>query len=204
MSMVMTTSSLMRRAYAGNVMFKDDNYRKNRNGHEVVSADRKALVRALDQLGDLDFDSTDEADTKKIYNTVNAYLDVYNNTVSSATNSGSSQIARTGKQMRALMKEYEDQLKDIGIDIKSDGTVKINTTELKKATTRQVSKIFGNDDYINEMNHLMKKLRNQVNRYSVSDTTGSAQTGKNADKTATTKIDSLVSETAGSNLNLYV
>ncbi len=201
MSMVMTTSSLLRRAYAGNTLFKDDNYRKNRNGHEVVSADRKALVRALDQLGELDFDSKDEADTKKIYNTVNAYLEVYNHAVSSATSSDSSQIARTGKQMRALMKEYDEQLKDIGIDIKSDGTVKINTTELKKATTRQVSKIFGNDDYINEMSHLMKKLRNQVNRYAVS---SESQTNTATQKqTDASKIIAAESETVGSNLNLY-
>lgn len=201
MSMVMTTSSLLRRAYAGNTLFRDDNYRKNRNGHEVVSADRKALVRALDQLESLDFDSKDEADTKKIYNTVNAYLEVYNHAVSSATSSDSSQIARTGKQMRALMKEYDEQLKDIGIDIKSDGTVKINTTELKKATTRQVSKIFGNDDYINEMSHLMKKLRNQVNRYAVS---SESQTNTATQKqTDASKIIAAESETVGSNLNLY-
>ena len=57
MSMIMTANSLTKRAYSGNTLFRDENYRKNRKGHDLVSADRKALSRALDQLGTLDFDT---------------------------------------------------------------------------------------------------------------------------------------------------
>ena len=143
MSMVIRASGMMSRAYSGNRLFKDENYRKNSSNHEVVSADRKAMVRALEQLGDLDFDSTDEDDTKSIYNTVTSYLDIYNNAVTSANASNSSDIRRTGKDMKALMKEYGSSLENIGIQIKSDGTVKGNKRELQKATTSQVSRIFG-------------------------------------------------------------
>ena len=157
MSMSISASSILNRAYAGNVYFKDENYRKNSSNHEVVSADRKAMVRALERLGDLDFDSTDEDDTKAIYNTVTSYLDIYNNAVSSAADSNSSDIRRTGKKMKALMKEYSSSLEAIGIQVKSDGTVKIDKSELQKATNSQASRIFGNDDYISGMNKLMKK-----------------------------------------------
>lgn len=200
MSMIMTANSLTKRAYSGNTLFRDENYRKNRKGHDLVSADRKALSRALDQLGTLDFDTEEQTDTKNIYNTITSYLDVYNNAVSSTTNSGKSQIERIGKQMRALMKEYDQELSDIGIDIKSDGTVKVNTTELKKATTVKVAKVFGNDEYISDMSRLMKKLRNQVNRYMAGDTATATTTKKQTD---TTKNSALESETVGSNLNLY-
>ena len=152
MSMSISASSILNRAYAGNVYFKDENYRKNSSNHEVVSADRKAMVRALKRLGDLDFDSTDEDDTKAIYNTVTSYLDIYNNAVSSAADSNSSDIRRTGKEMKALMKEYSSSLEAIGIQVKSDGTVKIDKSELQKATNSQASRIFGNDDYISGMN----------------------------------------------------
>lgn len=200
MSLVMTASSLTKRAYSGNTLFRDENYRKNRKGHDLVSADRKALTRALDRLEALDFDAEEESDTKNIYNTVTSYLDVYNNAVSSTANSGKSQIERIGKQMRALMKEYGQELSDIGISIKSDGTVKVNTTELKKATTVKVAKVFGNDAYISDMGSLMKKLRNQVNRYM----TGDTDTGTTAKKqTDTAKNSASASETVGSNLNLY-
>ena len=194
MSMMISATSVLRRAYAGNVYFKDENYRKNSSNHEVVSADRKAMVRALEQLGDLDFDSTDEDDTKSIYNTVTSYLDIYNNAVTSANASNSSDIRRTGKDMKALMKEYGSSLENIGIQIKSDGTVKINKSELQKATTSQVSRIFGDNDYLSGMNKLMKKLRNQVNR----------EAPVLAVKKESVKKDSLSPETVGSNLNLYV
>ena len=152
------------------------------------------MVRALEQLGDLDFDSTDEDDTKSIYNTVTSYLDIYNNAVTSANASNSSDIRRTGKDMKALMKEYGSSLENIGIQIKSDGTVKINKSELQKATTSQVSRIFGDNDYLSGMNKLMKKLRNQVNR----------EAPVLAVKKESVKKDSLSPETVGSNLNLYV
>lgn len=194
MSMVIRASGMMSRAYSGNRLFKDENYRKNSSNHEVVSADRKAMVRALEQLGDLDFDSTDEDDTKSIYNTVTSYLDIYNNAVTSANASNSSDIRRTGKDMKALMKEYGSSLENIGIQIKSDGTVKINKSELQKATTSQVSRIFGDNDYLSGMNKLMKKLRNQVNR----------EAPVLAVRKESVKKDSLSPETVGSNLNLYV
>ena len=194
MSMVIRASGMMSRAYSGNRLFKDENYRKNSSNHEVVSADRKAMVRALEQLGDLDFDSTDEDDTKSIYNTVTSYLDIYNNAVTSANASNSSDIRRTGKDMKELMKEYGSSLENIGIQIKSDGTVKINKSELQKATTSQVSRIFGDNDYLSGMNKLMKKLRNQVNR----------EAPVLAVKKESVKKDSLSPETVGSNLNLYV
>ena len=194
MSMMISATSVLRRAYAGNVYFKDENYRKNSSNHEVVSADRKAMVRALKRLGDLDFDSTDEDDTKAIYNTVSSYLDIYNNAVSSAADSNSSDIRRTGKEMKALMKEYSSSLEAIGIQVKSDGTVKIDKSELQKATNSQASRIFGNDDYISGMNKLMKKLRNQVNR----------EAPVQEVQKESVKNNSLSSETVGRNLNLYV
>lgn len=193
MSLLISASSVLNRAYAGNVFFKDENYRKNSSNHEVVSADRKAMVRALERLEQMDYDSKDEKDTKSIYNTVTSYLDIYNNTVSSANDSKSSDIQRTGKNMKELMKEYSSSLETLGITIKSDGTVKIDKTELKKATTRQVKKVFGDSDYLSGMNKLMKKMRNQVNREIPVQTT----------PTKTSVGDDLVSETVGRNLNLY-
>ena len=50
MSMLISASSVLNRAYAGNVFFEDENYRKNSSNHEVVSADRRAMVRALERL----------------------------------------------------------------------------------------------------------------------------------------------------------
>lgn len=194
MSMLISASSIMNRAYAGNVYFKDKNFRKNSANHDTVSADRKAMVRALERLNDLDFESEEPKDTKSVYNTVTSYLDIYNNAVDSATSSNSSDIRRTGKNMKALMKKYESSLGEIGIRLKSNGTVEVDKTKLKKAAGSKVSRVFGDSDYLTEMNTLMKKLRNQVNREPSVQT---VQTKKKTD-------ESLSTETAGGSLNLYV
>ena len=184
----------MTRAYTGNTGFKDQNFRKNRTNHEVVNADRRAMARALDRLEDLDFSSTDEDDTKSIYNTVTSYLEIYNNTVTAAGDSKTSQINRTAREMKKLMKQHSDELEAIGISIKSNGAVKIDKDTLQKATTRQVSRVFGSSDYLGDMKTLMRRLRNQVNR----EVPGIDQQNEPV------KNDTLTSETVGTNLNLYV
>lgn len=202
MSMVVNASGLMQRAYSGNVKFRDDGYRKSQNNHDVMAADRKAMLRALDQLDALDFDSEDSADTKAIYQTVTAYTEVYNNAVESALGSKSTDIQRSGKKMKALTKEYKDQLAEIGIKIKSDGTLKIDKTELKKATTREVERIFGDEDYKSTMRALMQKMRNQVNREPVSQDPQTITKNKTASAVQPQSV--LTAETVGGSLNLYV
>ena len=194
MGMTIRASGIMSRAYAGNVYFKDENYRKNSFNHDVVSADRKAMARVLERLKTLDFEGKEEDDTKSVYETVTAYLDIYNHTVSSTDASDSSDIRRISKNMKELMRKHDSSLEAIGIERKSDGTVKIDKGELKKATARQMSRVFGNSDYLSEMNRLTRKLRNQVNR----------EIPRQQIQPANTKSSTLLSESAGSNLNLYV
>lgn len=165
MGMVISAAYVLRNAYSGNGNFKSSGFRANSNNHDVVKADRRAMERALDRLDNLDFDSTEENDTKSIYNTVTTYLDIYNNTIESTKSSASGDIQKTASAMKKLMKEHEDELGDIGITIKSDGSVKIDKKELQKATTKQVAKIFSNKSgHISDMKALMKKLRSKVNR----------------------------------------
>ena len=194
MGMTIRASGIMSRAYAGNVYFKDENYRKNSFNHDVVSADRKAMARVLERLKTLDFEGKEEDDTKSVYETVTSYLDIYNHTVSSTDASDSSDIRRISKNMKELMRKHDSSLEAIGIERKSDGTVKIDKGELKKATARQMSRVFGNSDYLSEMNRLTRKLRNQVNR----------EIPRQQIQPANTKSSTLLSESAGSNLNLYV
>lgn len=194
MGIVISASTVMTRAYSGNTGFKDQNFRQNRTNHEVVNADRRAMARALERLENLDFSSKEEDDTKSIYNTLTSYLDIYNNAITSTGDSETSQIRRTAREMKKLMKEHGDELEAMGISIKSNGTVRIDKDELKKATTRQVSKVFGNSEYIGDMKKLMRRLRNQVNR----------EVPKAQEQSEPVKSDTLTSETAGRNLNLYV
>ncbi len=189
--MVISAATLLSRAYAGNTGFKDENYRKHSLNHDVVSADRKAMERALDRLGSVDYESEDDEDRDSVYETVKAYLDVYNNAVDSAHGSADTDIQRTAKGMKDLMKKYAGKLEEIGVTLGSDGKARINKTELSAATSQQMSRIFGDEEYTGQMKRLMKKLRDQVNR----DT--SAQQSQAASRTAG-------GEAAGANLDVSV
>lgn len=170
MSMNISSAYIMRSAYSGYLDLKDDAGRKQATKHELVDADRRAMVRALDRIDELDYDNTDSTNTKNIYNMVTSYIDIYNYAVTSAGDSDSNDIRRTAEKMKKFTKEYADELEDLGITMKSDGSLKVDTKELKKATTKAVKKIFsGDSDYVTGMKSLMKKLRNHVNREPAND-----------------------------------
>lgn len=167
MSMVISAAYVLRNAYSGNSNFKSAGFRANSNNHDVVHADRRALDRALDRLGDLnfDFDEDDENSKKSVYNTVSAYIDIYNNTIDSTKNSSSSDIQRTTAAMKKVMKGHADELEEMGITIKSDGTLKVDKSKFKDATPRQLEKMFSDENgHITDMKALMKKLRSRVGR----------------------------------------
>ena len=63
----------------------------------------------------------------------------------SANNSGDYSLQRYGKQLKNLAKEYADELKDIGITVKSDGTLEKNDNLLKAADVPDIRKLFGKD-----------------------------------------------------------
>ena len=165
MSMNISSSYIMRNVYQGYSDLKDEAGRKHATKHELVDADRRAMVRALDRIGDLDYEDTDRTNTKNIYNMLTSYIDVYNHAVTSAGGSDSNDIKRTAAKMKNFTKEYADELEELGITIKSDGSLKVDKKELKSATTKAVKKIFsGDSDYVSGMKKLMTKLRNHVNR----------------------------------------
>lgn len=203
MSLVLSADSLTRRAYTGNTMYQNAGYRSDQKGNDMLRADQRAMLRAIDRLDTLDFSSSDETDTKRIYETITSYVEVYNNAVSSTTNADNSHINGIGKKLRALTKDYKSQLSDIGISIKSDGTLNVDATELKKATTIKVSKVFGDDAYKKDMRTIMKKLRSQLNRYPSYEAT-QYETSQTASEDTRNSAAYSSPETAGSSLNLYV
>lgn len=168
MGMVISASTALKNAYSGNTMFSVDSFRKGTANRDVVSADQKALMRALNSMDKLDYKDTSPENTKGIYNRLMSYVDVYNNTVESGKESSSTDIKRTMNEMKKFSKEHADELADLGITLKSDGSLKVDTKKFKTATTRQVSKVFSPDsDYVKGLKKLTKKLRGQITRQPV-------------------------------------
>lgn len=165
MSINMSMTSALNRAYSGFSFFSDKSYRRGSENRDLVKADRSALSKGLSMLGDIDYEDTDPGNTKSIYNRITSLVDVYNNTKKSTAESESREIKRTSDQMKDIAKKYSKELEELGISVKNDGTLKIDTKEFKTATTKKVQKIFSEDsDFSKDLQKLMKKLKTQINR----------------------------------------
>ena len=93
-----------------------------------------------------DFDLEDETtEGANIYYSVSAFLETYNNALSSSSGSGDYKLQRYAKQLKNLAKEYSKELKDIGVSINSDGTLKKNDNLLKSADVSDIRDLFGRD-----------------------------------------------------------
>lgn len=165
MSITISAGTAYRKAYSGFSPYTDKSYRTNSTNRELVKADRSALSKGLSMLKDLDYENTDPNNTKGIYNRITSLVDVFNNAEESMSKSDSRDIKRSAGEMTKIAKKYSKELEAMGISISSSGKLKIDAKEFKKATTKQVKKIFSEDsEFTKDLEKLMKKVKGQINR----------------------------------------
>lgn len=136
---------MFRSYYGVNRDLRSGSARENVTNHEVVSADTKALKKALKELDKLDFDNTEPENTKKIYNTIMSFVDTYNNTVGSSKDSSTKNISNKAGKLKDAVSDYRKKLDEIGITIKNNGKLSVDKSKLKTATLTKVSMVFGDD-----------------------------------------------------------
>lgn len=118
--------------------------RSDMSHSKLSQADAEALRAAVRSLRNFDLkDDTD--DGADIYAGVSAFLKTYNNAIGSSHASGDYSLQRYAKQLKNLAKEFSEELEDIGITIKSDGTLEKNDNLLKSADVAGIRKLFGKD-----------------------------------------------------------
>lgn len=118
--------------------------RKELSNGKLSQADAEALRAAVKKLRNFDMkDDTD--DGANIYASVSAFLETYNNAMSSAGSSKDYSLQRYAKHLKNLAKEYADELEDIGVTVNSDGTLEKNDNLLKSADVSDIRKLFGED-----------------------------------------------------------
>lgn len=111
---------------------------------KLSQADAEALRTAVRKLRHFNLeDNTD--DGANIYSGVSAFLKIYNNAIESADSSKDYSLSRYAKQLKNLAKEYADELEDIGVTVKSNGTLEKNDNLLKSANVSNIKKLFGED-----------------------------------------------------------
>lgn len=164
--MSLAVSGYMRQFYKGNSFGATVNGRDGRAFRDLFAADLKAVRRAVQELGDYDYD---DGEGGELINKVQAFADTYNNYIDSAKGMDDSNVNRYLSKMKKLTKEHADELADIGITIQSSGKLKIDKKELQDTSRYQVSLLFSEDaEYGKMADQQMKRtyrmyLRNNLN-----------------------------------------
>lgn len=144
----------------------------------LASADASAIRRAVKKLRSYTYDDTSDTN---IRNSVSAYVETYNNLMSSGAKTGDYTVQRILKQIKALSSKYEDELDDIGVTVNSDGTLTARSAMLSAADISKFEKILSKDsDYMQKMSSYAKRIKTR------SDTLASIEILKKNSGTTTT------------------
>lgn len=142
-------------------------YRYNRNAikssarsdyskSELSYEDTRALKRAVAKLSS--FDYTDDENGDNIVSTIQAFVKTYNYTIES-TSSNTSDTYRQNRQLKALTNKYGDDLKDIGISVKEDGTLDLSDNILKKSSFKEIRNVFSEEsNYVRGIRTIAKRM----------------------------------------------
>ena len=130
--------------------------RKDYNQVELSYEDSRALKKAAAKLSSFDYSEEENGDN--ILSTIQAFADTYNFTLESSGNPDSDTY-RQNRQLKAITEKYSDELKDLGITVEEDGSLKISENILKKSSFADVKKVFSNDsDYVSRIRSIARRM----------------------------------------------
>ena len=136
-------------------------------------ADATALHRAAKKLRNFNYED-DTTDSANIYGSVNAFIQVYNNTLSSGNKTDDASLNRYSRYLKSLSKEHSSELSRIGITVNSDGSLSANDNLLKSAKVSKVKTLFADDaEYITKVSRYSKKMAEKADSVVLSETLGS-------------------------------
>lgn len=147
----------LRNYYQSNTSAIKTSNRKKMSKLELGYEDSRALKRAGGRISNFRFDETENEES--IQNSVLAYVETYNNAITSAKSDSS--LRKYASELKAYVQKNEDKLSDIGIEINRDGTMKASKNLLKCADLDEIKELFSEDS---EFSHRISKISRKINR----------------------------------------
>lgn len=166
----LSTNFYLRKYYSNNQNAAKSSKRKELSSAALAFEDSRALSRAANSLNKTDFTSKyQSSDSKKTTKdediddstraSIEAFVETYNNAITSGKKSGSRETNRYIKQLNILSKKHADELEDIGISINNDGTLKINDALLKTADKTKVKSLLSPEkEYSRNLYRISRKM----------------------------------------------
>lgn len=152
----LSSTYYMRHFYKSNADARTAASRKQLSNAELSSADAIALRRAIKSLGSFSYDSEHATN---IRNNVTAFINTYNNLLSSAGDSDDRKLTQSCKSLKKLTSEYEDSLDKIGITVNKDGTLASRSNLFANADISKFEKLFSKDsEYMQRISSYSKRI----------------------------------------------
>ena len=169
-------SKYMTQYYRENRYAASADTRQGYRATELMSADQKAIKKALKDLSEYDYEKGDSAELVK---KVQAFAETYNLYMESSGELDDASLSSYKSKLKKFAKEHAAMLEEIGVNVQGNGKLKINEESLWKTTRNKVGKLFGESaDYGKGLEKLMKKLDNAVRRNGIGQAQGKQEDGE--------------------------
>ncbi|MCR5770103.1 MAG: hypothetical protein K6G87_02580 [Butyrivibrio sp.] len=166
MSYSVTANYYLRNLYGSNKDYIIGSTRLQASNASVVSADSKALAKGAKKMMSLDYGSyatDDDIENAMLGNNIKAFIDTYNNTIDSASDSDLKDIKKLVSKMKTLGKEYEEELEELGITFDDDGYMTIDSSAVENLDNKKFESVFGEDsDFTKTVRSLARKLYKHI------------------------------------------
>lgn len=163
---------LLRNCYSSNRNARKDVGRSVLKKDELINADANALKKVTKNLRDIEYSSDNGTN---VYNNVKAFVESYNNLIESTKDTPSKKIENSMKNLKKLVKEYGDELEEIGITISSSGELKMDKETLASCDPKKIKKVLSSSC---DLTGDIRKFAISIARYSKA----LLQTGSSANK----------------------
>lgn len=152
----LSSSFYLRNFYNTNRDARTSSKRKGMDNNTLSFADGLALRRAIKQLGNSEYN--DDNDTN-IRGSVKAFIETFNNTLSSTSASSDHTLERNMKQLKSIASEYADKLDKIGITVNDDGTMTSRDSLFANASLDKFKELFSSDsDFMQRTSACAKRI----------------------------------------------
>ncbi|SER76712.1 hypothetical protein [Lachnobacterium bovis] len=157
----LSTDYYLRKFYEHNREVSKASKRSDYTNNELIYEDTIALKKAAKMLSS--FEYKENNDDKNIYNSIRAFVTTYNNAITSSGKVNDPNLKRQVKNLMKVTDKYSDALKNIGLEIKDDGTINIKDGILSKASLSDISKAFSKETgYMNASTISAKRINERT------------------------------------------
>ena len=167
-SFTITSNVYLRTIYGNNRDLASKAKRADASPSKLSSADSAALRKGIAALADFDYkDKTNDTEKDKskgkLFNTMRAFSDAYNNTLQSAGASKNSSMSKIAKQIKNLSKEHADELSTYGITFDGDGYMTVKGSAVDNIASSKFESVVGKDSaYMKKLSEYAKKLSRHI------------------------------------------